>query len=258
MGRQQLNLFYLGDSYVIKFWKLAFDMYSRTFLMTAGDMEKVVETLEHGATKVANALLDAAKKGTLSRESEGTIKERWTLLDALFRGLLNAHKVLGIKKPKLVFTWPYLEEQLKVIAADKRRPGFLLNPAAAKSPQASPKSATVLWSTFTIVLGVGMPMVAKGFLGSPHRHGTLEDADFWFLIQSSSMNVLAIFTVALPLLNRRIFWIPMALAVICALVAPLFYIFFDTEWSALMRMFAGAIQAFITMQVTLIAHEGGV
>ena len=117
MGRQQLNLFYLGDSYVIKLWKLAFDMYSRTFLMTAGDMEKVVETLIHGATKVANALLDAAKKGTLSRESEATIKERWTLLDALFCGLLNAHKVLGIKKPRLVFTWCVSTLLMFVIAA---------------------------------------------------------------------------------------------------------------------------------------------
>ena len=70
------------------------------------------------------------------------------------------------------------------------------------------------------------------------------------------MNVLAIFTMALPLLNRRILWIPMAVAVICAIVAPIFYIFFDTEWSALLSMFAGAIQAFIMMQITLIAHEG--
>ena len=50
----------------------------------------------------------------------------------------------------------------------------------------------------------------------------------------------------------------MVVAVICALLAPVFYIFFDTEWSALLSVFAGAIQAFITVQIALIAHKGGV
>ena len=39
------------------------------------DMVEVVETLEHNAMVVASALLDAAKKESLSRECEATIHE---------------------------------------------------------------------------------------------------------------------------------------------------------------------------------------
>lgn len=105
-----------------------------------------------------------------------------------------------------------------------------------------------------------MPLVAQGFLCSPHQHGTVADADFWFLIQNSSMSVLGILTMAKPFRKRQIFWMwgPMAAAVVCAVLAPVFYLRIPTEWSALMSVFAGAIQAFVTLQIALLADEGNI
>lgn len=129
MGRQHLNLFYLEDSYVIKFWKTAFQKFlilgcnpmlgilKTMEIPSTMEMEDFVETLGHSATKVANALIDAAKKETLSREREATIRERWTILDALFSNALKAPKGVRIKKPKLLPTWYVSTLLIFVIAA---------------------------------------------------------------------------------------------------------------------------------------------
>ena len=62
MGRQQLNLVYIGDCYVIKFWKLAFWIYTTSDRIPMMEIGGLVETLGH---EIANALIDAAKKEML-------------------------------------------------------------------------------------------------------------------------------------------------------------------------------------------------
>ncbi len=63
---------------------------------------------------------------------------------------------------------------------------------------------------------------------------------------------------ALP--NRQIYfgtWLSIAVAVICAVVAPFMYIKLPTEWSQFMVIAAGIIQAFMTLELALLADGAG-
>lgn len=51
------------------------------------ELSNIVDRLGQGAMRVANALLDAAKKEWRSHERDAIIRERWTILDALFEEL---------------------------------------------------------------------------------------------------------------------------------------------------------------------------
>ena len=118
-GRQKLNAFYLEDVHVINLWNLAvlllrkekLDILQSSF---SNGVNEFGYRLQRGATKVANALIDAAKKELLSQEREAAILERWTILDALFDELkwLNSPK----KTFKLVPTWYVSTLPMVVIA----------------------------------------------------------------------------------------------------------------------------------------------
>jgi hypothetical protein len=92
------------------------------------------------------------------------------------------------------------------------------------------------------------------------------DADFWFLLQSCVSAVANLLILGLSLWgNRNSFskgaydtwaWIFTALGVIFALLAPVVYIRLPTEWSAFMIVTAGAVQAFLTLQMALMSWTG--
>lgn len=50
-------------------------------------------------------------------------------------------------------------------------------------------------------------------------------------------------------------WSFMIGASLCALIAPLVYLYVPTEWSLYMNVGAGAVQAFVNLQITLVANK---
>jgi hypothetical protein len=70
----------------------------------------------------------------------------------------------------------------------------------------------------------GAPIFALGYRYSEHKPGTTEDADFWFLIQASAIQMLSISMSCIPLYNtlqlpKRV-WIPLTIiALLCTLLA---------------------------------------
>ena len=122
--------------------------------------------------------------------------------------------------------------------------------------------ATMMWLTFIVTNLVTIPVSAMGWRLSPHKEGNLEDADFWFLLQSSAMTFLSLLTMAIPmskgnnmpLVASGQLWFFMAVGGVCAISAPIFYLNFATEWSAFLNIAAGCIQAFATLQVVVTAE----
>ena len=47
----------------------------------------------------------------------------------------------------------------------------------------------------------------------------------------------------------------MGAGAVSALIAPILYIFVPTEWSALLNIFAGAVQAFVMLRLALAAES---
>lgn len=89
----------------------------------------------------------------------------------------------------------------------------------------------------------------KGFAISwkENQIGTIQDADFWYLCQSSTMSILESFTTALPLLQRYtykraliVFLFFFAVGFVAAVVSIIIYPGYNTGWSALIS-FLGSI-----------------
>lgn len=130
--------------------------------------------------------------------------------------------------------------------------------------QPKPQSTLIamMWGTFLVIFVITFPTLALGWMHSPHQPGTKNDADFWFLIQSSSMAVLSIFMMALPIWNgnnlqrasKTSLWLFMIVGIIAALIAPVMYLYVPTEWSAFLSILAGTVQTFATLQLALTAE----
>jgi hypothetical protein len=125
-----------------------------------------------------------------------------------------------------------------------------------------------MWLTFIATVIVALPTFAVAFQYSPHTPGTTRDADFWFLLQACSMQFLGLLTIGIPMWKGKELsghswcwsWGFMGLAVGCTTAAPFAYCKAPTEWSSFLGIVAGAIQAFVTLQIILIAKnskEGG-
>jgi hypothetical protein len=117
-----------------------------------------------------------------------------------------------------------------------------------------------LWLSLLAFL-VTIPTTALAWQYSMHKPGTPKDADFWFQIQNSCMSILNFAILAIPIWRsealpaRMSFWIWGLLisASLCVGVAPVVYLFGPTEWSSLMSIVAGIVQAFVTLQIALVA-----
>ena len=120
-----------------------------------------------------------------------------------------------------------------------------------------------MWSTFSVIVGIAIPTTALGWQYSNHKPGTPKDADFWFLIQSCSMALLSLLTLAFSMwkgedLPDKIahtgVHLFMSAGAVSAFIAPILYLFIPTEWSAFLNIFAGAVQAFATLRLALAAE----
>lgn len=103
----------------------------------------------------------------------------------------------------------------------------------------------------------------KAWQYSPRKPGTIYDADFWFLVQSSMMQLVGLLTIILPLaLSGRLpfrqwFWTWLLVGVSFSFsVAPIpVYLYFPTEWSATVGFLGSAAQAFVTLQALFIVNK---
>ncbi|KAL6722242.1 hypothetical protein ACLMJK_001349 [Lecanora helva] len=110
-----------------------------------------------------------------------------------------------------------------------------------------------------------IPTAAMGWRYSSHKPGTTKDADFWFLLQSSCVALASLVTLGIPIWRRRSLpgqswlwtWAKLAIAALCACMAPVCYIFLPTEWSQYVIMASGIIQAFVTLEIALVAEGTG-
>ena len=120
-----------------------------------------------------------------------------------------------------------------------------------------------MWSTFFVIVGIAIPTTALGWQFSNHKPGSPKDADFWFLIQSYSMALLSLLAMALSMwkgedlpdkIARAGVHIFMSAGAAAALTVPIWYLRVPTEWSALLNIFAGAVQAFAMLRLALAAE----
>lgn len=92
-----------------------------------------------------------------------------------------------------------------------------------------------------------------------HENGTTNDADFYYLMQSSIMSVLGNFAAALPLLqSARIsgpcyfFWAFSAMGLLSAVLSVVIYPYTNTGWSSVVS-FVGSVASAASVLVLTVA-----
>jgi chromate transport protein ChrA len=122
--------------------------------------------------------------------------------------------------------------------------------------------AFILWSALFSCAVTSIAFFALGYANSPHLQGTTNDADFWFLIQATIMQLLGLIVSAL--LERKSgglpkwrWALPTAIAGACSITAIPLYLVVPTEWSSFLSLVAGATQSFMVLQYFLSSSAYG-
>ncbi|KAJ5895613.1 hypothetical protein N7495_007304 [Penicillium taxi] len=92
--------------------------------------------------------------------------------------------------------------------------------------------------------------------------GSIQDADFWYLIQSSIMSVLGNLTMVFPLLKKSWFspayntmWISFTLGVAFSVLSIIIYPFVNTGWSSMLAFFGSIASAASVLIITQAAGK---
>ncbi|KAF4635570.1 hypothetical protein G7Y89_g2523 [Cudoniella acicularis] len=101
-------------------------------------------------------------------------------------------------------------------------------------------------SIFTLLLAIIPGNVALKYF--PHQLGTVQDADFWYLVQSSGVQWLFVLTIIIYIRTRNDLtfeswfwtWMFIFLAIICSAAAIPCYFYLPTEWSAVVSLVGAA------------------
>jgi hypothetical protein len=115
----------------------------------------------------------------------------------------------------------------------------------------------ILWSTFMITTLGTIPLFALGYRYSEHQPGTTEDADFWFLAQSSLTQALGVVMLYMLIwksnqLPKRVGIPLLTIAFLSTILTIPLYTRVPTEWSNFLSIIGACIQAFMVLQIAII------
>jgi hypothetical protein len=119
---------------------------------------------------------------------------------------------------------------------------------------------SALVGVFVLVSAI---LVYKAWEYSPHEPGTVKDADFWFLLQGSSMQLLGIAAIIFSLTQSstlpkqpRTWTLTFVVTSSGSTVAPiLLYLYAPTEWSSMLAFAGSAMQALVILQMVFSSDE---
>lgn len=112
----------------------------------------------------------------------------------------------------------------------------------------------ILWLVVFSCAVAPAALFALGYSRSLHIQGTANDADFWFLIQATLVQVQGLVVSALLERKRGHLptwrWaFPAAIAAACSIAAVPLYLTVPKEWSAFLSIVAGTTQSFMMLQL---------
>ncbi|KAI8714915.1 hypothetical protein NCS52_00997900 [Fusarium sp. LHS14.1] len=137
-----------------------------------------------------------------------------------------------------------------------------LFPSANMSPAHKDKYNPTTLAVIVIITIAAAGLTAKGWVLSPHEIGKSEDSDFWFLLQSSLMQVASMVPIVFSLLDadspslqsRLWSWIFLVSGMIFSFLAPLLYLVVLTEYSAVIAFCGSVAQVLIVLEAMFLVR----
>ncbi|KAL2058591.1 hypothetical protein ABVK25_001319 [Lepraria finkii] len=218
------------------------DLRSRTMTL----ITDFIIDLENYGRNIPDLLAESVEHRQFDVGMAAVFRRKWIILDSI---LDYYHQTTGTER-RGPPNWLYMSDIIKGRTTTSESP----------LPDQLNRISSSLWLSLLVFL-VSIPTVALAWQYSTHESGTPHDADFWFQIQNSCMTILNFAILAIPIWRSKAlpekmsFWIWVLLigASLCVGVAPVIYLFGPTEWSSFMSIVAGIVQAFLTLQIALVA-----
>lgn len=143
----------------------------------------------------------------------------------------------------------------------RQRPGLSSLPSAStniEQAQQLPiaRISMLLWASVAVTIAAGVPLLTQAWRFSDHEAGARSDDDFWFLIQQTIMQLLGLLVSTIPLRQRKdipyLAWAaPTGVCAITTILSLALYCVVDKWWSSFCGVLAGAVQAFLVVQLAL-------
>jgi hypothetical protein len=110
-----------------------------------------------------------------------------------------------------------------------------------------------------VFTAVAVVPICIGWQYSPHQPGNKRDADFYFLLQGTIMQVMGVLTVGIPLFRGPPLpkepwiwtWSFLGVSFLLSMLAIPAYLRMPTEWSALLAFLGSAAQGFVILQLMI-------
>ena len=117
-------------------------------------------------------------------------------------------------------------------------------------------STAILKSSFLLTAAASVPLFVLGLICSPHKAGSMGDAEFYFQLQASLTQ--SLITVMAHILISRGGQLPKQLglgltaaSLVCTTLPVLLYTAVPTEWTGFLRMVGSSIQAYMILQIAI-------
>ncbi|KAK0516359.1 hypothetical protein JMJ35_000962 [Cladonia borealis] len=250
---------YLTEFSTGMFWAEAEAVFSQTMARARSSNpqgntmseEQLVESLSTYSNKycvlIANLLPELVELNRFDSDMQGVLRRKWIVIDSILDRWFKEKRTSRIPR------WQELEMfKHRATNGEDHLPAQLNH------------ISSTLWLSL-LVFVITIPTTALGWRYLPHQPGTTQDADFWFLIQSSWITILGFAVLAIPIWRTKTFsakarfwvWGLLITGSLCVALSPLVYLFEPTEWSQFMSIVSGIVQVFLTLQIALVADSAG-
>lgn len=241
-GEAKIHENYLEDQYLIKYWEEAFDVVVRVMFWDPKDAPnyKSVMTrlagLEDLAAALERSLSTASRARSLPFDIRHALHQKWRIYDEMINAF---HREAGTTRYSV--DWPTVDRGLW----NNDDHGKTL----ARIKQTRQQIVAMLWVNFAVLMVASLSFLAVGFFYSSSATGRWRDPDFWFLLQSSAVQLGGLFITGLSFDSAsRYDWAAGGTSVMFALVAPVLYVKAPTQYSMLSSAAGGVFQALLIQQ----------
>ncbi|RDL33865.1 uncharacterized protein BP5553_08233 [Venustampulla echinocandica] len=233
---------YLRSLEFLKSWKLKrskFIAHWRSLpVKEVARNENLLKLIAKDLSQLSKALVEVAQYKMLEQAYKDALNDRWNVIIEIFDSF---SLLTGIQIP--VPTWIEAAAQLTEMQ--------LITSSQVLDLDCT---STLMWPTFLEIVLLALPTFALAYQHSSHKPETIQDADFWFQVQASSMTFLGLLIMGIPMWKERMLsgyvwywtWGAMSISGACSFSAPVIYCYAPIEWASL-GIVAGALQAFVTL-----------
>lgn len=238
-GKAKIHADYLMDEYLLAYWDEAFHILRLSMLWDPKDevnYQTVIarlKKLEWQGAELAKYLFIASVDGNLSLDIRSAIHQKWAKFDEMID---SYHRETGTDRECV--GWPLASRSVS-------GPNHL-----GKSVSESTKQVVkILWGTLIGSAVLSAIFMGTGFFYSSSEPGHWRDPDFWFLLQSSTVQLCGLLTTGLSFDRASTKdWLSGSAAAGFAIMAPVLYVKAPTQYSMWSSGASGVFQALLILQ----------